>query len=153
VKRGGFLARKTPLKRRKGFKQKRTKLKRTRLDNVGKLKKELWALCRQLTFKKYGNDCYTCGARELSGSNLHCGHFITKSTCSAELAYGLSNLRPQCYRCNIHLSGNWVAYELHLVEDGVDVEELKRLNRETKGLQYDRLWYQSKIQEYKALLG
>jgi hypothetical protein len=80
------------------------------------------------------------------------GHFISSSVCSAELRYDLSNLRPQCYRCNIHLSGNWPSYELRLLRDGIDVEALKRRNQETKGRQYDRLFYEEKIAAYSSLL-
>lgn len=131
---------------------KRTKLAKVRKDTVGKLKAKLWQLCRELIFKKYGSDCYTCGAVGLTGSNRHLGHFISKSVCSATLAYSLDNLRPQCYRCNIHLSGNWIAYEAHLIRDGIDVAALKQRNYDTKGLQYDRLFYERKIAEYEILL-
>lgn len=72
--------------------------------------------------------------------------------CSAELRYSLENLRPQCYRCNIHLSGNWLAYELHLKEDGIDPNELKQRNRDTTGRQYDSLWYNAKIADYTGQL-
>jgi len=44
-----------------------------------------------------------------------------------------------------------VAYE-RMVHDGIDVEELKRRNVHTRGLQYDRLWYTNKIKEYEDLL-
>lgn len=115
--------------------------------------KKLWQLCRELAFKQYGSDCYCCGALNLSGANRHLGHFIPSSVCSADLRYSLDNLRPSCYRCNIHLSGNWPAYEAHLKRDGVDVEELKCRNERTKGLKYDELFYKEKIAEYTALLG
>lgn len=68
------------------------------------------------------------------------------------MRYSLDNLRPQCWRCNINLSGNWVAFEDHLKADGVNVEALKQRNRDTKGKQYDSLWYQAKIAEYKAIM-
>lgn len=140
------LLRRTPLKRGT------VRLKKVRKDTVGKLKIRLWQLCREIIFKQHGNTCYPCGALDLVGSNLHLGHFIPSSTCSAELRYSLDNLRPSCYRCNIHLSGNWVAYEAHLRRDGIDVEALKRRNEQTKGGKYDILFYQRKIEEYKQLL-
>lgn len=68
------------------------------------------------------------------------------------LRYSLENLRPQCYGCNIHRSGNWPAYEAHLIRDGIDVEALKRRNQETKGLLYGRQWIIEKIAEYEQLL-
>jgi len=140
------LKRKTPLKR--GTKR----LKKARTDSVGKLKKTLWQLCRAIIIQRYGDTCYCCGALGLSGSNLHLGHFIPSSVCSAELRYDLDNLRPSCYRCNIHLSGNWIGYERHLRADGIDVEELKRRNEQTKGMMADRLFYENKITEYTELL-
>lgn len=86
------------------------------------------------------------------GSNLHTGHFISKSVCSAEMAYSIDNLRPQCYRCNIHLSGNWPSFETHLKRDGIDVEALKRRNEATKGQMYRLNWYNALIEEYEAIL-
>jgi len=144
--------------KRSGFKRKPTKpLKRTSLrgvskTSVSKLKKKLWELCREIVFKEHGNTCYTCGAGNLMGSNRHCGHFISKSVCSAEMAYDVVHLRPQCYRCNIHLSGNWVAFETHLKADGIDVEALKQRNYATKGMKADHHWYAAKIAEYQSLL-
>jgi len=116
------------------------------------LKKKLWELCKQIIRKRHGNVCYTCGAAGLEGSNWHTGHFITKSVCSAELAYALENLRPQCYACNIHRSGNWPAFEAHLIRDKVDTEALKKRNQETKGMLADNFWYVNKIAEYQVLL-
>src|SRR3990167_1261952 len=126
---------------------KRTRLKRKAKSELRKLKDTLWKLCRKIIIEKYGNTCYCCGAKNLEGANLHLGHFIPSSICSAEMRYDLDNLRPSCYRCNIHLSGNWVAYEKHLrQEKGQDfVEELKQRNEDTKGGQYDVLFYQEKI--------
>lgn len=144
--------RRTVLKRKTSLKRGTKKLAKVRKDTVGKLKQKLWQLCRQLTQQRYGIDCYTCSARNLSGSNLHTGHFIPSSVCSAELRFSLDNLRPQCGGCNVWRSGNWPAYEAHLRRDGIDVEELKRRNEATKGLKYDRLFYEAKIAEYTALL-
>lgn len=62
------------------------------------------------------------------------------------------NLRPECYRCNIHLSGNWVAFREHLTQDFGEkkVEEIiKRKNEITKA---DRFWYEEKIREYTEVL-
>lgn len=131
---------------------KKTRLRRKSKTPLAKLKDKLWKLCREIIILRYGNTCYCCGSRGLSGSNLHIGHFIPSSVCSTELRYDLGNLRPSCYRCNIHLSGNWPAYEAHLKSDGIDVEELKRRNEATKGLKYDETWYTSKIEEYEHIL-
>lgn len=130
----------------------KSKVKRHKKGEITKLKEKLWQLCRTIIIKRHGNTCYCCGATNLVGSNLHIGHFIPSSICSLELRYSLDNLRPCCYRCNVHLSGNWVAYEVHLKRDGVDVEELKKRNQETKGLQYGASYIKMKIDEYTRLL-
>ena len=116
-----------------------------------KLKKDLWELCKQITRLRHGYNCYTCGQK---CEAPHTGHFISSSVCSVAMRYSLDNLRPQCYRCNIHLSGNWIAFENRLLSQFGElyVKALKRENEETKGRQYDRLWYEAKIIEYGALL-
>ncbi len=130
----------------------RVKLRKTSKTPVSKLKKKLWAITRQIIIKTYGSDCYTCPAKGLSGSNRHIGHFISSSVCSAAMRYDLGNLRPQCYACNIHRSGNWPSYEAHLKADGIDVEALKQQNRDTQGLKYDSLWYEALIKEREERL-
>ena len=145
------LKRKTPLKTKTALKRGKVRLKKVRKDTVGKLKQRLWQLCRAIIIQRYGTHCYTCPSQGLSGSSLQVGHFIPSSVCSAALRYDLENLRPQCFACNIHRSGNWPAYEAHLRRDGIDVEALKQRNYDTKGKQYDRLWYLSKIAEYEVM--
>lgn len=73
---------------------------------IKSVQKELWDLCKTIIRKKYGNTCFTCGARNLSGVNWHTGHFIPKGASGAFLKYDLRNLRPQCFHCNINLGGN-----------------------------------------------
>lgn len=140
-----------PLKR-SSFKRKTVAKKRKKKSPLSKLKAQLWQLCREIQIKRYGNKCYTCPNSDLAGSGLHLGHFISSSVCSTELRFSLDNLRPQCYRCNIHLSGNWLAFERHLIADGIDVQELKARNEQTKGIMYREDWYERKIEEYKTLL-
>jgi hypothetical protein len=79
--------------------------KRVKKPNQKTLKKDIWTLCKEIIRKEYGNTCYTCDQKELKGSNWHTGHFIPKSVCKGLFKYDLRNLRPQCYRCNIHLGG------------------------------------------------
>ena len=116
--------------------------------------KRLWELCKAIIRSQYGNTCYTCNRTGLEGSNWHTGHFIPKSVCSTELGYDLLNLRPQCYHCNINLSGNWLAFESRLTREKgeVFVSELKRRNMETRGKSYGPGWYLLKIEEYQALV-
>lgn len=147
------LRRKTTLKRTKMplLRKKRSKVAKRasgRVSGVKQLKTKLWAECKRITRARHGYVCYTCGKPT---DVPHTGHFITSSTCSVEMRYSLDNLRPQCYHCNINLSGNWVAYEKHLRADGFDTEKMKQKNEDTKGLQYDILWYERKLAEYRGL--
>lgn len=120
---------------------------------VTQLKKALWEECRRITKERYGNTCYTCRRTPLEGSNWHVGHFLTSSVCSMPLRYDLANLRPQCFACNIHKSGNWLAFESRLVEDEGQsyVDELKQKNKDTLGGNYGRFWIEQKTEEYKSL--
>lgn len=129
----------------------RTPLKRKSKTPLAKAQAKLWELCKQLTRKNYGYTCYTCGQETEAP---HTGHFISSSVCSGDLRFSLDNLRPQCYRCNIHLSGNWIAYEERLTKEKGKkwVEALKKRNQETKGLHYDIFWYEAKIKEYEEML-
>lgn len=127
---------------------------RKKKSPLSKLKKQLWLLCREITIKRDGSDCYTCPSKALEGSNRQLGHFISSSICSTELRYDLKNLKIQCYSCNINKSGNWLAYENRLIrEHGEDyVKELKERNEKTKGLMYREDFYIDKIKEYEAIL-
>lgn len=145
------MSRKVGLKKNSKPLRRKTKLKKVRLDTIGKLKRTLWQLCREIIIKQYGTTCFTCTKEGLQGSNLHTGHFIPSSVCSAALRYDLDNLRPQCYACNIWKSGNWIEYESHLIADGIDIAALKARNQATKGMQADRIFYNNKIAEYTAL--
>ncbi len=134
--------------KRKTFGIKKTK-KRRKKGEITKLKEVLWQLCRQIQIKKYGTTCYTCG--KFIEKGIHTGHFITSSTCSPEVRYDLQNLRPQCYHCNINLSGNWIAFEKKLLQEGIDIEALKTRNAATKGMTYSPDWFRAQILTYQAI--
>lgn len=148
----------TPLKRT-GFKRKKASQKpktarkraKPKKPSIRLLKDKLWRECRRIIIQRHGNNCYTCSSFDLMGSGLHVGHFIPSSICSVEMRYSLDNLRPQCFACNIHRSGNWPEYERHLLADGIDVAALKQRNEDTKGEKYDHHWYLAKIEEYRAI--
>ncbi len=152
MKRSGFKTKqRKPLNRTTRLKAKPRK--RRQKTELQKLKARLWELCREITRKRYGNVCYTCGLTGLAGGNWQTGHFVSSSICSTALRYDLRNLRPQCYACNINKSGNWLAYEIRLTAElGPSfVVELKAENERTKGVMYREEWYQAKIAEYETL--
>ena len=121
---------------------------------ITKLKLKLWELCKTITRTRHGNTCYSCRKEGLAGSNWHTGHFIASSVCSTELRYDLGNLRPQCYHCNINLSGNWIAFEEQLLQEMGDkhAATLKKRNQLTKGAMYRDDWYHAKLAEYEAIV-
>lgn len=93
---------------------KKTKLSRKGKSPIAKLQQDLWQECRRVALARYKPldgiyRCYTCD-NPIEGSNRQLGHFIAKSICGSYLKYDLRNLRWQCYRCNINLSGNGAVF-------------------------------------------
>lgn len=70
-----------------------------------KLEDKVWDECRRIIREAYPNECYTCGATNLEGSNWQTGHGKPKGALTLKYKYDLRNLRPQCLRCNLHLGG------------------------------------------------
>lgn len=117
MKRSGFKKKAYKPLKRTGFKKrgsfalnktspmKRTKLRKESKQPISKIQKKLWELCKQLIRKMYPHVCYTCGAKNLAGSNLQTGHMIAKASLGAYLKYDIRLLRPQCMVCNIHRGG------------------------------------------------
>ena len=123
---------------------------------IGKLKKKLWKLFSLYMKLKYSLDkknvsCFTCQARlEIGTSNCQLGHWLPKG------GYGYhyfteNNCRPQCYRCNIHLSGNTAVFEHNLRRDIGDEAVNKIYETRHISEKRDRIWYEEKIEHYKNL--
>lgn len=132
---------------------KKTSLKRKSRTPEAKLKSHLWELCRLITRKRYGDTCFTCGRKDLVGSNLHCGHFIPSAAGGAFLRYNLQNLRIQCYHCNVNLGGNGAQYYRRLVEEEgqLYVDNLFQL-KNTMIIKADRIWLEGMINLYNGIL-
>lgn len=157
MKRSGFKrktlseATESPRRRVKGLGGTKPLKKKSRTPEA-KLKAELWELCKQIIRKKYGNICYTCGKEGLSGANWHTGHFVSSSVCGGYLRYDLRNLRPQCYMCNISLSGNGAFY-YHRILDIHGQEYIDNIFADKARItKLDRTFLEAKISEYKELL-
>ncbi len=99
---------------------KRTKLNKVGKQPISKIQKKLWIECRRVADILYKNDCYTCPAKNLQGSNKQLGHVPwPKSVLGANLKYDMRVLRWQCMRCNIHKGGMGAeAYKKMLREEG-----------------------------------
>lgn len=142
----GKFGAKRPLGR---MKRRKTILSSSALEEA---RKRLWELCRQIIRKRYPPTCYTCGAPNLVGKNLHTGHCIPSSVGGVLLRYHLDNLRSQCSSCNIWKSGNSALFLRHLMDEiGLEnVDELIALKSKTH--RADISWYLKKIAEYELIL-
>lgn len=110
IKRGGPIARSSnPIKRGK-------RPARQRKTPLAKLKRILWERVKLYVRETHGNTCYTCGAKDLAGSNWHTCHFINAGS-SSMVRYDPDNLRPGCYRCNVSLRGNIALYAIRLLDE------------------------------------
>lgn len=99
---------------------KSTKKKRS----MKSIERELWALCRKITFFRYGTDCYTCTQKNLIGMNRQCGHYFPKGALGASLKYDLRILRTQCFNCNINYGGMGGMFRKRMAgEIGVKAEQ------------------------------
>lgn len=129
---------------------KKCKLKKKSKQKISLLQRKLWEECKRIIRKKYGNVCYTCGAKGLTSSNWHTGHLLPKASVGAYLKYDLRILRPQCYNCNINLGGNGAIF----------IENMRKLegNEYVDKILSDKLitikaydWYESLLEKYKQM--
>lgn len=70
-----------------------------------KLEDKVWNECKRIIREKHGDTCYTCGVRNIEGSNWQTGHGKSKGALPLRFKYDLRNLRPQCMLCNLHRGG------------------------------------------------
>lgn len=123
---------------------------------ISQLKKELWkwfALAMKRARSEDGSyvDCFTCGKPlEIGTSNCHLGHWLPKGGYSGHY-FNEHNVRPQCYHCNISLSGNTAVFEYNLRQELGDelVNEIFETRHQSG--KRDRQWYEEKIEHYKAM--
>ena len=127
--------------------------KRRKKGTITKLKEELWQLCRQIVFKTYGTDCYTCEAKNLEGSNCQGGHMPWHSS---ELAECLKRdprfVRAQCFNCNMRKGGKGGTAYLRMEKEGIDVKALWAENLAAKGKVCPTQWFRDEIERYKQIL-
>lgn len=130
---------------------KRGKLKKESKQKISVVQRKLWGLCKEIIRKKYGNVCYTCGARGLVGWNWHTGHMFSKASLGAYLKYDLRVLRPQCYNCNINRGGMGADFYSKMLEE-IGEKEMEKLqkDRQVSVKAYDH--YLKLIDEYTKLL-
>jgi len=129
------------------------KKKSKRLKTISKLKKELWKIYALYMKLVRSNDgyckCYTCDSLiEIGTSNCQMGHWLPKGGYSYHY-FTENNTRPQCFHCNISLSGNTAVFEYRLRKEIGNEEVDKIFKSRHFDAKRDRLWYEEKIDYYK----
>jgi hypothetical protein len=116
---------------------------------ISKIQLKIWQECRRIKSKPIV-DCYTCGAKNLQGSNRQLGHMWSKATLSACLKYELDILEWQCSRCNIWGGGMGADfYKRKLKEIGKKrMTELEKKRHESVKA-YD--YYVELLEKYKSI--
>lgn len=129
-------------------------MRKSPLNKLGKtktsvLKRKLWKVFSDYIRKRDNYICVTCGKKG-EGAGIHAGHYIPKSVGGMALYFDERGTNAQCYRCNIHLSGNWPAYREYIIKKhGKEVEaELQKL----KTVIVKDFPYEEKLEEYKKKL-
>lgn len=129
---------------------KRTPLRKKSKEPISRLQRKIWELVKQIVRKKYPHQCYTCGASNLSGSNLQTGHMWAKASLGAFLKYDLRVLRPQCARCNLFLGGMGATFYARMLKE-IGPEEMAKLekDRQVSVKAYDH--YLKVLSDYQKL--
>lgn len=118
-----------------------------------KYPKVLEALQKRVVLKIYGNDCFTCPAKNLQGSNCQLGHVPwPRSQLSTICKFDYRFTRMQCFKCNIWDKGRGADALMRMVEEGIDVQAMRDTNVNTKGVVCGKKYYEEKITEYEALI-
>ena len=130
---------------------KRSKIRKKSKQPISRIQRKLWEFCKQIIRLTYGNNCYTCPATGLVGSNWHTGHMFAKASLGSSLKYDLRVLRPQCYNCNINQGGRGADFieKMRKVEGDSYVDAIIE-DKKVQVNAYDH--YTSLIPRYEILL-
>lgn len=121
------------------------------------LQDKIWLLCKNIIRSRYPHICYTCGAENLSGCNLHTGHMIPKKVCPPQMKYDLRNLRNQCQKCNLRSEGMGAMFYRHMLnlegEKYVDKIVTDYLGHKENKLKPKEIieYYTQLLEEYKKI--
>lgn len=128
------------------------KVRKGKKVTVTSLKKKLWKVFSDYIRTRDNWTCFTCN-RKGTGSGMHSGHFIPKSVSGFSLYFHEEAVHAQCYFCNVHRSGNWLAYEEAMIKKyGKErTEEIKAMAR-TVTKSYTPEEYLFKIRLYENKL-
>lgn len=128
--------------------------KKAKKVSLSAAKKKAWAVVSRWVRLKDSKDgyctCVTCGwTGEVS--SMQAGHWIPKAQGSA-IYFEITNIHPQCYRCNINLGGNGPEYYSYMLQT-YGQEELDRLKALAKtSVKFTVKDYQEIEAKYKDLI-
>jgi len=128
------------------------------VKSISKLKKDLWKLFA-LRMKLERSDksaefvtCFTCYKHlEIGTSNCQMGHWLTKKGYPYHY-FNENNCRPQCYHCNINLSGNSAVFERNLREEIGDQLVDTIYDSRNESSKRSKTWYEDRILWEKSKL-
>lgn len=124
-----------------------------------KIEDKLWQECRRIQHNRYKKDnglvdCFTCGAKDLEGSNAQLGHCYPKGACGATMKYDLRHLRWQDARCNVFFGGMGAVFKTNL-EKELGKKEAQQIEKDywrSKSMPVKAIDHYTKLlDEYKKL--
>lgn len=129
----------------------KSKVRKTSKKRVSALDRKLKELCKQIIRKKYGNECYTCDQKNLSGCNWQTGHMIPKGSLGSFLRWDLRVLRPQCMDCNLNNGGQGAEFlRRMIIREGQEYVDGIFRDRQISVKSFDH--YESLIPLYEQIL-
>lgn len=128
----------------------KTALRKKGKQKISVIQRKIWEHCKRIIRSRYENSCYTCGVKNLMGSNWHTGHLWAKASLAASLKYDLRILRPQCYKCNIHHGGAGAIFYARLLKE-IGPEAMAKLEADRQVIvkAYDH--YEKILSEYEKI--
>ena len=126
-------------------------MKKQSQQTISKVQRLLWQECRRVAKILYKNNCYTCPAKDLQGSNCQLGHLWAKASLGAYLKYDLRLLRWQCMRCNQFMGGMGADFFLRMWEEnGAEYMEQLKKDRQVSVKAIDH--YLKTLDIYRAIV-
>lgn len=132
------------------------------MKTISKLKKELDKWFSLYIRLRYATPqgmvkCFTCDKTSHYKKGIHAGHFMSRKHLSTR--WHEDNVQVQCYRCNIHLTGNIYAYskllDIRIGEGTSDnLEELSKVTTKIMRHEYEELItkYKQKVKHEETRL-
>ena len=130
------------------LKEKKTKAKLKKAESISVLTKKLDTIFSQFIRLYYADQhqnvkCFTCD-NKIHWKGIQNGHFQSRRFMSTR--FHINNCRPQCYACNIGLSGNQYIY-------GVNLDKEKGEGTADSMLRLSKQVYKFTPDELKGLIG